>query len=235
MKTLGLIPVRGGSKRCPRKNARLLNGKSPTGRVLEAALGARLLARVVVSSEDRELLQIARSYGPTIAQIRPAELAADTSLVIRTVRHVLNELESAGESPFEAVAILQASSPFTTSADIDAVVDLLERSGADSAVGVSPVDFTFHPAKLKLLEGDRLRPFLMDEQGRMAAHELPPVYARNGSVYASRRRVIEQDRVLGDDCRGYVMPRERSVDINDELDWEFAEFLARRREGVVSE
>lgn len=234
MRTLTLIPVRGGSKRCPRKNARLLGDKSLTARAIETALGARLPARVVVSSEDAELLEIARSYDPAIAHERPAPLADDTSLVIHTVRHVLDDLESRGEPPFDAVAIIQASSPFTTSADVDAVLELLERSGADSCVGVSAVDFTFHPAKLKLLDGDRLLPYLVDEQGRMAAHEMPTVYARNGSIYASRRAVIDSGRVLGADCRGYVMPRERSVDINDELDWEFAEFLVARRAGVAT-
>ena len=233
MKTLALIPVRGGSKRCPRKNARPLNGKSLTARAIETTLAARRPARVVVSSDDAELLAIARSYDPAIAHVRPAELAADTSLVIDTVRYVLGDLESLGETPFDAVAIVQASSPFTTPADVDAVLELLERSGAESAVGVGPVDFQFHPAKLKLLEGDRLIPFLVDERGKMAAHELPQVYARNGSIYASRRSVIDRNRVLGDDCRGYVMPRERSVDVNDELDWEFAEFLAARREGAA--
>ena len=241
MKTLALIPVRGGSKRCPRKNARPLNGKSLTARAIETTLAARRPARVVVSSDDAELLAIARSYDPAIAHVRPAELAADTSLVIDTVRYVLGDLESRGETPFDAVAIVQASSPFTTPADVDAVLELLERSGAESAVGVGPVDFQFHPAKLKLPEGARPIPVLADERGttvvdesvRRGEHERPQVYARNGSIYASRRSVIDRNRVLGDDCRGYVMPRERSVDVNDELDWEFAEFLAARREGAA--
>ena len=84
--------------------------------------------------------------------------------------------------------------------------------------------------KLKVFEGDRLLPFLEDERGRMAAHELPRLFARNGSVYATRRAVLDAGRILGDDCRGHVMPRERSVDVNDELDWAFAEFLAGRKE-----
>jgi len=230
---LALIPARGGSKRAPRKNVRLLAGKSLVARAIEAALGAARPDRVVVSSDDPEVLAIAARYGEGTAHPRPAELATDQSLVIETVKYVLDDLESRGGEPrYDAVVLIQPSSPFTESSDVDAVLTLLERSGAESAVSVSEVDFTFHPVKLKVFEGDRLLPFWEDERGRMAVHELPRLYARNGSVYATRREVLDTGRILGDDCRGFVMPRERSVDVNDELDWAFAEFLAGRRESA---
>ena len=85
-----------------------------------------------------------------------------------------------------------------------------------------------HPAKMKRLDGDRLVPYFEDERGRMAAHQLPELYVRNCSVYATQRSAIDSGRIVGEDCRGFVMPRDRSVDINDELDLEFAEFLLRR-------
>jgi CMP-N,N'-diacetyllegionaminic acid synthase len=231
LRTLALIPARGGSKRAPGKNLRPLAGKPLVARALEAALGARRPARVVVSSDDDEVLSIAAGYGSATAHPRPSALATDKSLVLETVKYVLDDLENKrGEPRFDAVVIVQPSSPFTESGDIDGVLELLERTGAESAVSVSEVDFTFHPVKLKVFEGDRLLPFLEDERGRMAVHELPRLFARNGSVYATRRTVLDTGRILGDDCRGYVMPRERSVDVNDELDWAFAEFLAGRNE-----
>jgi CMP-N-acetylneuraminic acid synthetase len=161
---------------------------------------------------------------------RPEAISGDEALAIDYVRHALGELEAQGEAPFEAVAIVQPSSPFTTEKDIDGTVDVLARSpGADSAVTVMELEHAIHPVKLKRLEGDRLVPYLEEERGRMAAHELPKLYVRNCSVYATRRACLDKKgSVIGDDSRALVMPRERSLDINDELDWAFAEFLASR-------
>lgn len=228
MKTLGIIPARAGSKRCPRKNVRILGGKPLVAWTIEAALAAHTLDRLVVSSDDPEVLGIAARYDARLPLERPAELATDESLAIEYVHHAIRTLEAAGDGPYDAVAIIQPSSPFTQSADIDATVNLLATSGADSAVSVAKVDFMVHPFKLKTMDGDRLLPFLEAESGRMAAHQLPVIFARNGCVYVTRRAALEAGQVIGDDCRGHVMPRERSVDINDEIDLHYAEFLMSR-------
>jgi len=228
MKALGIIPARAGSKRLPRKNVLPLAGKPLVCRVIEAALKAKQLKRVVVSSDDPEVLRLAGAYDPKLPLQRPAALAADTSPAIDYVRHALASLEGAGEGPFDVVVILQPSSPLTLPEDIDGTVRLLESSGADTAVSVMKLDHAIHPYKLKIMQDDRLLPFLEEEQGRMAAHELPELYVRNCAVYATRRHVIEYGQTIGRDCRGYLMPRERSVDINDRLDYEFAQFLAAR-------
>jgi CMP-N-acetylneuraminic acid synthetase len=159
---------------------------------------------------------------------RPEALAGDRSPAVEYVRHALECVGGEGDGPYDAVAIVQATSPFTTCEDIDGAVGLLERTGADSAVTVVKVDHAVHPVKLKTMEGDRLLPFLEEEDGRMAAFELPELFVRNCSVYATRRRVIESGSILGRDCRGYLMPRRRSLDINEEVDFLFAEFLLER-------
>ncbi len=225
LKTLGIIPARGGSKRCSRKNVRDLGGKPLVAWTIEAARAARKLERLVVSSDDPEVLAIAGGYDERLPLERPAELSTDESLAIEYVRHALKVLEARGEGPFEAVAILQPSSPLTLPSDVDATIELLETSGADSAVSVMKLDFMVHPMKMKTLDGDRLLPFLEEEGGRMAARELPAIYVRNGCVYVARRATIEQGQVIGADCRAHVMPRERSVDINDEADLLYAQFL----------
>lgn len=230
LKTLGIIPARGGSSRVPRKNLRVLGGKSLVARALETALNAKSLDRLVVSSDNDEVLAIARQYGDQFVLRRPSELATDTSLAIEYVRHALMELESRYSVIYDAVAIIQPSSPFTITEDIDAVVNLLERSGAESAATVAKVDQVAHPTKLKVLQGDRLVPYFEEESGRMAAHEIAEVYSRNGAVYAALRSAIERSEIIAADCRGYIMPRERSVDINDEIDFSFAEFLVNQFE-----
>ncbi len=230
LKSLGIIPARGGSKRLPRKNVRLLGGKPLVAWTIEAARGARRLTRLVVSSDDREVLDIAAGYERQLPLVRPAEISADQSPAIDYVRHALDVLEGQGQGPFDAVVIVQPSSPFTLGEDIDATVELLAESGADTAVTVMQLDHAVHPLKMKILDGDRLLPYLEDERGRMAAHELPAIYVRNCSVYVTRRSTIDRGQMIGDDCRAYVMPRERSLDINEELDLLFAEFLLARKE-----
>lgn len=234
MRVLGIIPARSGSKRVPGKNLRLLADKPLVVWSIEACLAAKTLSRIVVTSDDEEILRLAATYDPTMPLRRPAELATDTSLAIDFVRHALSSLAAANEAPFDAVAIVQPSSPLTSSMDIDAVVQLLIESGADSAVSVVELEHALHPLKLKVMHGNRLLPYLEDEQGRMAAHQLSAVFIRNCSVYASRRTVHDANRILGDDCRGYVMPRERSIDVNDEMDLKFAEFLLANKDSLRS-
>ncbi len=228
LKPLGIIPARGGSKRLPRKNVVPLAGKPLVAWTIEAARASRRIARLVVSSDDDQVLDIAASYDKQLPLRRPDVISGDQSLAIEFVRHALTTLEDAGKGPFDSIVILQPSSPLTLAEDIDNTIELLATSGADSAVSVMQLDHAVHPLKMKTLDGDRLVPYLEEERGRMAAHELPTIYVRNCSVYATRRATIDRGEVIGDDCRGYVMPRERSLDINEELDLQFAEFLLSR-------
>jgi CMP-N,N'-diacetyllegionaminic acid synthase len=225
---LGIIPARAGSKRLPGKNLLPLGGKPLAQHIIDAALGTKQIDHWIVSSDDTDVLDLAAKNDGLETIVRPDHLATDTSMAIDYVRHALSHCESSGKPRFETVVIVQVTSPFTTSEDIDSTVRLLDKSGADSAVSVSEVAFDVHPAKLKLMEGDQLRPYLEDEEGRMASHQLPKVYARNGSVYASLRHVFDEGLIIGQDCRGYIMPRERAVDVNDPLDYEFACFLHQR-------
>jgi CMP-N,N'-diacetyllegionaminic acid synthase len=229
VKTLAIIPARGGSKRVPGKNLRPLAGKSLVARSIETVLASKTIDRLVVSSDSEEVLDIARTYRDNIALKRPSEISGDLAPAIDYVRHALEVLEANSQTHFEAVVIIQPSSPFTLAEDIDATVSLLENSGADTAVSVVEVDHALHPAKFKVMEQDRLLPYFEEEGGRMAAHELPKVYVRNCSVYATQRATIDAGEIIGSDCRGYLMPRERSIDINDELDWKFCEFMLTQR------
>lgn len=227
MNLLGIIPARAGSKRVPRKNVRSFGGKPLCTWIIEAALRCACFDRLVVSSDDDEVLAIAEQCAAGLALRRPPEIAQDHSLAIDYVRHALRTTE-AGGARYDGVVIMQVTSPLTRTEDIEGTVELLRRTGAESTTTVVELDFAIHPAKLKLMHGDRLFPYLEEERGRTAQHQLPTVYVRSGSVYASRRDVIERGIILGDDCRGHIMPRQRSVDINEEADFLYAEFLRRR-------
>jgi CMP-N,N'-diacetyllegionaminic acid synthase len=236
LKVLGIIPARAGSKRLPGKNMKTLEGKPLVQWVIESAIKAETIDKVAVSSDDEKVLNLSTLYDSSKIHFlkRPPEISKDDSSAIEYVVHCLDYFNSVNEI-FDVIVIIQPTSPFTNSGDIDATVNLLLKSKADTAVSIMKVAHDINPIKLKKLNGDRLEPFLDDEQQRMSFVEVPEVYVRNCSVYATKIENIKKGTIIGNDCRGYVMPRERSVDINDEFDLSFAEFLLQRQRSGINE
>jgi CMP-N,N'-diacetyllegionaminic acid synthase len=225
MRVLGLVPARGGSRRLARKNLAVLGGKTLVRRALETALAARCFALVALSSDDPEIIAEADGL-EVVALERPAELATDTALTYDVVLDALLKVERE-HGAFDAVAIVQCTSPFTAPGDLAGATEMLEQTGAGSVVTVARVEGARHPLKLKRLEGDRLLPYL-EEDGMTPSHELPPLWVRNGSAYLTRRDELEAGRLVAEDVRGYEMPPERSFDIDTAQDLAFAEFLVER-------
>jgi len=222
---LGLVPARGGSLRVPDKNLAEVGGRSLVTRALETAVAARRLSAVVLSSDDSRILdEGARVDGVTLVR-RPSALATATANSHSAVVHALEELERERGAQFDAVALMQCTSPFTEPGDIDGAIELMERTAANSVFSVNQLDYVYHPEKLRVLEGDRLVPYQGQNQLR-ASHELPALWVTNGSVYVTRRETIEGGSLVSDDLHGYRMPGERSLDINTVRDLEFARFLA---------
>jgi CMP-N,N'-diacetyllegionaminic acid synthase len=220
VKVLGVVPARGGSTRAPRKNLAQLGGRTLVRRALETAVAAGCFEVVGLSSEDGEILAEAEGLD-VVALRRPPELATETSTAADFAQHALREL-----GDFDALAIVQCTSPFTAPEDVRGAVELLERTGAESVVTVVVADAAYNPLKLKRLVGDRLLPYLEDD--RLApSHELETLWVRNGSVYAFRRDVVERG-LEAEDVRGYEMPRERSFDIDTAEDLAFAQFLVEQ-------
>ncbi len=222
MRTLAVVPARGGSQRVPRKNLALLEGRTLVRRALETCLAAGCFESVALSSDDEEILAEAAGLEVTAVR-RPEELATAKARAFDVVRHVLDELEP---PRYDAVAVVQATSPFTAPEDLAGALGLLETSGAASVVTVVRLESAIHPLKLKRLEPDgRLLPFLADD-ALTPSHDLPPLWVRNGSLYVSRRDVLDGGSLVDDaDTRGYEMPPERSHDIDTPEDLAFAEFL----------
>lgn len=223
MKILGIIPARGGSSRIHRKNLRTIGGRSLVQRAIYCALASKCFSVVAVSSDDTEILDEAAKTPGVVPLYRPARIASETSLAIEYVQQAWNCL-----GYFDAFAIVQPTSPFTLPSDIDEALTLLNTPFVDSVVSVMEVEHDLHPAKFKAIENNRLVPYLEPEAGRMASHQLPKVYVRNGAIYASRSHVIANGQLLGPHCVPYIMPRNRSLDINDETDLAFAEFMEAR-------
>ncbi len=228
---LGIIPARAGSKRIPNKNTQLVGGKPLVAWAIEAAIASKYVDLCVVSTDSAEVKDISTQYPQLMAIQRPAEISQDNSPAIDYVRHAVEFIESQSGHVVDLVVIIQPTSPFTRGVDIDKTIDLLRDSQYSSAVSVVELDHAIQPAKIKVMLADgRLNAYIEKENNRMAAHELPRLFIRNGSVYASKRSVIDEHKVIDENCVGYIMPRERSIDINDPMDLEFARFLYEKYE-----
>ncbi len=228
MRILGIIPARGGSKEVPRKNIRMVAGRPLVAYSIEAAKGSRLLTDFVTSTEDLEIATVAKELGSPLL-MRPKELAADDTPMLAVVQHALTALES-DTVRFDYVTLLQPTTPQRFSEDIDAALTLLIKTGADSVVSVYQVS-DHHPARMYRLVDGRLVPYDSEPPDRLR-QGLPAVYHRNGAIYACHRALIkEKGTLVGLDIRPYIMPRGRSINIDDELDLVLADLLLRRQQG----
>jgi CMP-N-acetylneuraminic acid synthetase len=227
---LGIIPARGGSKGVPRKNIRLVGGQPLIAYSIHAAQTCQLLTHWVVSTEDAEIASIAQSLGAEILP-RPDELAGDKTPMLPVVRNAFATLEARLGVRFEYGVLLQPTAPMRTAADIDAAVTVLRESGADSVVSVYRV-YDHHPARMYRLENERLVPLENEPIGRLR-QDLPAVYHRNGAIYAFRRGLLDEaDSLIGPDTRPYIMPEERSINIDNETDLLLADLLLQRQQSA---
>lgn len=220
------MTARGGSKGVPRKNLRLLHGKSLLRYTAEAALGARRLARVVLSTEDREIAEEGRRCGLDVPFVRPDELALDETPTLPVLRHAVLHLEASGDR-YDAVCLLQPTDPLRTPEQIDGCVDLLDSAGADAVVTVLRVPAEYNPHWVYFLKDDgTLRLSTGEDAPIPRRQDLPAAFHRSGSVYVTRRDVlIDGDSLYGRRLAGYLVARDQSVNIDTPEDLERAERL----------
>jgi CMP-N-acetylneuraminic acid synthetase/SAM-dependent methyltransferase len=221
LKVLAVIPARGGSKGIPHKNLTIVAGRPLLAYTADAARGSSRLTRVIVSTDDEAIAAAARALGLEVPFVRPAALAADEAPMLPVLQHALAAMRERGFAA-DVVVLLQPTSPRRQSQHIDAAVDLLERTGADSVVSVVEVPHQFNPVSVMRLEGDRLLSFI---EGPLVTRrqDKPRVFARNGpAVLTVRTSVLERGSLYGDDCRALVMSAEESLDIDTPRD--LAEF-----------
>jgi CMP-N,N'-diacetyllegionaminic acid synthase len=224
---LAVIPARGSSKGIPRKNVRLLCGKPLIAYTVEAALGSRLVDRVVVSTEDEEVAEVSKKYGTEVIS-RPPELAKDDTPSLPVYQHAIRHLEKIEGYRPEIIVILQPTSPLRIVEDIDRAIEEFLEAKYDSIVGVCELEHPLH--WLYTLAGNRLKPLIKDGNNVVRRQDAPKVYRLNGAVYVTNRDIImKENRVLGRDTKAYIMPFERSIDIDTELDFKLAELLMRER------
>lgn len=226
-KVLAVIPARGGSKGVVRKNLRPICGRPLICYTIDAALAAQsLFHRIVVSTDDKEIAAVARDWGADVPFLRPPELARDDTPMVPVVQHAIEFVEGRDAAVMDWVCLLQPTEPFRVAADLRSCLDLASQGGCDSVISVVQV-FATHPILMKRIENGRLLPYCIEErEGTRRQDYAPPAYMRNGAIYLTRRDVLMHQRsIWGRSIRPYVMPLERSVSIDTELDLKLAELL----------
>ena len=231
MKVLGIITARGGSKGVPGKNLKLLAGKPLLAYTIDAASHCAALDRVILSTEDEAIATAGRAMGCEVPFTRPAELSRDDTPHLPVVQHAAAWMRDHADDAFDAVMVLQPTSPLRTATDLAAVVALLESTGADSVLSVSEVPAHSHPSRtLRLNASDEAVLFATGEPVRKRINrrqDLPPAWVMNGAIYACRTAVLfaPEPSLYGDRVVAYRMPHERSSSIDDMDDWAAAERL----------
>lgn len=225
---VAVIPARGGSIGITRKNLRECYGKPLIYWSIRAAEESRYVSRIIVSTDDEEIADVAKSCGAEVPFMRPAELATSTATGPDVWRHALMWLGEQNQPADESV-YLQPTTPVRTSRDIDNALDLLHEKQSDSIVSVCECEH--HPYYTNVLPEDFcMRNFVKDEIKNTNRQELPVHYRLNGAVYAANVEFFCQSKyIIGDNTYAYVMPKESSVDIDEEIDFVIAEALLRKR------
>ena len=228
MRVLGVVTARGGSKGVPRKNLAPLLGKPLLAYTAEAALKARRLTRVILSTDDDEIARTGIQCGLDVPFLRPSELAVDATPSVPVLQHALREVERE-DPPYDAVFTLQPTNPLRTAEDIDGAIELLERSGADSVISYTDTGER-HPARMKCVQEDGTvvdPPFAEQFEGQ-PRQTLPRMFLREGSVYVTRRSVlVDQNSLKGVRCLAWIIPEERARNIDTDFDLFVAEQLLK--------
>lgn len=231
---IALIPARYGSKGVPRKNIRRLGGRPLILWTIEAAMKATKIDKVILSTDDKEIADVCRPTGIEIPFMRPKELAQDDSLAIDCYIYTMGRLINEFNYDKDEFAVLLPTVPFRTAYDIDNSIKLFEEKQADSVVSCAPLT---HPIDwvCKVNSDGRIERHNNVEDNKMMNRQaVEPLYIPNGGVYVFRYSILRRaNSYYSSNSYAYVMPAERSIDIDTEFDFEFAEYqISKVRHGA---
>lgn len=217
---LAIIPARGGSKGVPRKNIREVAGKPLIAWTIEEAKKSKYIDRLILSSDDAEIIEVAEVWGCEAPFVRPAELARDETPGIDPVLHAMEMLPG-----YEIVVLLQTTSPLRRAADIDGCIEQCVAGNANACVTVTQAEQS--PYWMYTLgNGGAMQPLIHTDKSFARRQDLPEAYILNGAVYVAKSEWLRRHKTfVSDETRGFVMPQERSLDIDTELDLQILNIL----------
>lgn len=227
---LGITLARGGSKSVPRKNIKLINGKPVIAYTIQEAQKSKYISHYIVSTDDNEIKAVAEQFGAEVPFLRPTELAKDTTSSVDALQHAVTFMEKQNKLEYDYVVELMCTNPLKNVQDIDRIIEKLITTNADSVIGVMKLD-EHHPARAKKIVDDFIVDFCVPELSGRRQDLKPEAYIRNGSIYALNRNKLMLDGVRfgSENSRPYIMPPERSINIDSDLDFYLAEYLITKR------
>ena len=225
-----IIPARGGSKGIKKKNIKLLCNKPLINYTIEEALKSKYIDKVILSTDDEKIAQIGNEFGISVPFMRPKKLAQDNSPMLPVIKHLLNKLEKNYSYDPEIVILLQPTSPLRTVKHINEAIKKFLKSKTDSLVSVTKLPHNMNPYSIMKLERNgNLKKFLNYDEKKNLRQLKPTLYARNGAaIYITTKRTIfSKNSFFGDSILPYFMSKIDSIDIDDQLDWFFAETIIK--------
>lgn len=230
MTRLCTICARGGSKGVKGKNFREMLGKPLIAHSIEQAIKSGMFEYVAVSSDSDEILEISSRYGADFTVSRPAEMASDTAAKLPAIQHCVREVEKITGKTFEVLVDLDATSPLRIAEDIAAAVNLLEERRVSNVITGAPARRSPYFNLVEVGEDGVVRLSKPLDKAIVRRQDAPKCYDMNASIYVWRHDSLFVERaIFQEDTLLYVMPEERSIDIDSELDFRFVEFLMRER------
>ncbi|MFK7746846.1 MAG: acylneuraminate cytidylyltransferase family protein [Kordia sp.] len=228
MNILAVIPARGGSKGVPGKNKKLLDGKPLIQYSIDAALQSKYISEVVVTTDDAEIIAIAKSLGANVPFVRPEHLAEDTTPTLPVIQHVVSHFETQGKH-FDAICLLQPTSPFRPKGFLDKALETFHEKGTDSLVSVLEVPHQYNPHWTFEPNENGVLQISTGEQNIIPRRqELPKAYHRDGSIYITKTNVLMHENSLYGNSVAYIVSDEKFyVNIDTIEDWEKATELAK--------
>ncbi|CAM4153993.1 cytidylyltransferase domain-containing protein [Gillisia hiemivivida] len=232
MKILGIIPARGGSKGIPGKNIKLLGGKPLLHYTIEVAKASKLLSKVILSSDDPEIIEVAEKAGIEVPFIRPENLAQDDTPSLAVIKHALDFFKNKNEE-FDAICLLQVTSPFRDENLIDKSIEKFKNEDLDCLISVREVPNEFNPHWIfEPDEHNQLKISTGDKKMIPRRQELPKAFFRDGALYITRSDVILKQNSLYGKSIGYIESKnDFYVNIDTPKDWIEAEKIIKKTKG----
>ncbi|WP_417845219.1 cytidylyltransferase domain-containing protein [Thalassospira povalilytica] len=219
LKVMAVVTARGGSKGLPNKNVLDFCGKPLIAWSIEAAKKSKLVDRVVVSTEDENIAEIAREYGADVPFMRPDELATDEAVTLDVLKHLVSKIQD-----YDLIVLLQPTSPLRTVQDIDTAIELCASNAMTSTVSVCEADKSPYWMYYLSEEGQMKNVLTQDQTSSTRRQDLPQAFALNGAVYViSKNALLAGEALVSKDTLAFPMPKSRSVDIDSEEDFVVAE------------
>lgn len=229
-KILGVITARGGSKGIPGKNIKKLGEYPLIAYTISVAKRSKSIDHLIVSTDDADIATISKKYGVEVPFLRPRELSTDTAKHVPVLQHAVAFMEKKLGITYDYIVLLQPTSPFRLPEDIDKTIENLMKLNSDSAVSLVTMDSN-HPLKAKRYKNNLVVPFFPEypEPEGIRRQDLEVAYKRSGAVYAmSRDLLMNRGLLYGKKIAGYVVPENRSIDIDNEKDWIVAEYMLEK-------